>query len=115
VNKIIDTKDTNFKFKRVYIRKGEKDWRPLGVPEYFWRIYLQLIHNFLYIFVEDYFLEDPHGFIPGKGTLTAWTRVLEITENYKYVYEFDLKQCFPSINLGEVSMLMMKLKYLLPW
>jgi hypothetical protein len=25
VNKIIDTKDTNFKFKRVYIRKGEND------------------------------------------------------------------------------------------
>lgn len=41
VNKIIDTKDTNFKFKRVYIRKGENDWRPLGVPEYSWRIYLQ--------------------------------------------------------------------------
>jgi hypothetical protein len=41
VNKIIDTKDTNFKFKRVYIRKGENDWSPLGVPDYSWRIYLQ--------------------------------------------------------------------------
>jgi len=71
VNNLILTFATDLDFKRVYIPKGDT-YRPLGVPAPEWRIYQQLLNNFLYIFLEDKFLPDQHGFIPGKGTLTAW-------------------------------------------
>lgn len=55
--------------------------------------------NFLYIFLEDHFLETQHGFIPGRGTMTAWKQFFERKlYNYKYIMEIDLKKCFDQIN-----------------
>jgi len=108
VDKLI-LKNGKMTFKRVYIPKGEDSWRPLGVPSPEWRIYLQLINNFLYIYLEDYFLPSQHGFIPGKGTLTAWREIFSKVEKYKYVYEFDLRNCFGNLDTRVISDILMKL------
>lgn len=69
-----------------------------------------MIANFLYIFLEDYFLKSQHGFIPGRGTLSAWIDLLKKIHNYKYIYEFDLKQFFPSVNVHEISRILRNLQ-----
>jgi hypothetical protein len=43
--------------------------------------------------------ETQHGFVPGRGTMTAWKEILMKTIKSPNIYEIDLKQCFPSINL----------------
>lgn len=67
-----------------------------------------MVNNFLYIFLEDKFLPSQHGFIPGKGTNTAIPELFRITE-YKYVYEFDLKQFFDNVNTIKVAQYLMSL------
>lgn len=102
-NKIIDDKDTNLDFKRVYIPKSET-FRPLGVPKPEWRLYLHMLSNMLYIFVEDHILPSQHGYVPGKGTLTAWKDIFERKLVDKpYIYEFDLKGFFDNIHVNKIS------------
>jgi len=40
--------------------------------------------------------------MPGRGTMTAWKEILETLPKYRYVYEIDLKNFFPSVNVYEV-------------
>lgn len=88
------------KATRVYIEKANPgEWRPLGVPQPQWRLFLHMFSNFLYIFLENNFLDSQHGFIPGRGTLTAWKHFFDKEiYNYKYIYEIDLEKCFDKIN-----------------
>jgi len=88
-------------FHRTYIPKGEASWRPLGVPGIAWRIYLNmLLHPLcMYVTIGD----SQHGFRPGRGTLTAWKDILSRVIGSKHIYEFDLKQCFPSISLPRLE------------
>lgn len=57
----------------------------------------------LQIFLEEKIGDRQHGFQPGRGTMTAWMSVLQSIHKYKYVYEIDLKQCFPSISVVKVT------------
>jgi len=43
-----------------------------------------------------------HGFLPKRGTLTAWRKILETTIKAKYIYEFDLKGFFDNVNVTGV-------------
>lgn len=52
---------------------------------------------FLTHFLKDKLYKSQHAYIPGKGTTTAWKDLLNKVDNYKYIYEIDLKQCFPNI------------------
>lgn len=101
VNKMIDSNYRNLNYKRVYIPKQD-GWRPLGVPTLEWRILLQMVNNFLYIFLEDRFLSSQHGFIPGKWSLTGWQELFKI-EGAKYIYEFDLEKYFDNVNIIQIS------------
>lgn len=84
------------KFKRRYLPEPDK-MRPLGVPTLEWRIYGNMLLNPLVSWCE--IDKGQHGFRPGYGTLTAIKELFSNVYRSKYIYEVDLKQCFPSINL----------------
>lgn len=84
------------RFFRVYIPKGSS-FRGLGVPTMAWRIFLKMwlipLTNFYGHLINPNF----HGFLPGRGTMTAWKELLRIVEESPNIYEIDFKGFFPSI------------------
>jgi len=102
VDKILKTFSWNIVYRRVYIPKGETH-RPLGVPSVEWRILLHMLNNFIHIFVQPHLLPSQHGFVPGRGTLTAWKEIFAKVVDSRFIYECDLKQFFPSIKLSKID------------
>lgn len=88
------------KFHRTYIPKGDTV-RPLGVPSLAWRIYLNMLLHPLVSFVK--ISPHQHGFQPFKGTNSAWKDILLEGINANDIFEFDLKQFFPSVSLPLAS------------
>lgn len=88
-------------YHRTYIPKGTDTFRPLGVPTKAWRVYLNMLLHPLVIQID--LGNSQHGFRPGRGTLTAWKSVLKDVLPSADIYEFDLKQCFPSISLPRLD------------
>lgn len=129
VNDILDSESRELQFKRVYIPKTPEDeelllkvkgdhkafkkeggkWRPLGVPRHAWRVVLHMWTNFLVMFVEGYIGKRQHGFIPGKGTLTAWKALTSKLHKYNYIMEIDLRNCFGEIQADAVSRILLEL------
>lgn len=93
-------------YHRTYIPKGTDSFRPLGVPSLAWRVYLNMLLHPLVMVVHLH--NSQHGFRPGKGTLTAWKTILKEVIGSPHIYEFDLKQCFPSISLPRLEYNMTK-------
>lgn len=77
---------------------GSKTFRPIGSPAYVDRMYTFLLQSFLVMYFAHYIGDSQHGFLPGRGTLTAWKA---IANNLKepFIYEWDLKGAFPSVSL----------------
>jgi len=115
VNKLRRKLDVNMVFRRVYIPKASSGsfaeidrhtFRPLGVPSLPWRIYLNMLEHVLVLAAPVN--PSQHGFVPQKGTLTAWTEMFKDVLKSPHIYEIDLKQCFPSINLIRLLRVMTK-------
>lgn len=83
-------------FYRVFIPKGETV-RPLGVPTLSWRIYQRMFATPLMIFTQQWIPAEFHGYIPRRGTGTAWRSILLNVIPSRNIYEIDFKQFFPSI------------------
>jgi len=112
VDKILETKSTLLDFSRVYIPKpGSDKFRPLGVPEPEWRLVLHMANNFIHWYLRDYILPSQHGFIPNRGSLSAWRQMFEEGLLEKpFIYECDLKQFFPSVNLDVLNKVLLSNK-----
>lgn len=53
--------------------------------------------------LEDKVLKTQHGFMPGRGTLTAWREIIMKVLKAKWIYECDLVKFFDSIQITEVT------------
>jgi len=103
VEKLVRTRSTQLDYRRVYIPKGEDSFRPLGVPTEAWRVYLHAYTNLFYWYVKPEISPSQHGYQPGKGSLTAWRDIFKRLKTAENIYEFDLKNFFGSLRLGEVQ------------
>lgn len=104
-NILISMKDlvlTKYKYSTKFITKANGEARPLGVPKPGWRVLLHGLNNILLVWFSAYTHPSQHGFIPGKGTLTAWRELSEMLTS-RHIYEFDLRKFFDSINLCYLS------------
>lgn len=103
VSKLINQGIDEMDYKRVYIPKGEKGYRPLGVPKPEWRLYLHMYSNFLTYFLEPN-LKHQHGFLPGRGTLTAWKEIMTRgLTRLNFIKEWDFKNYFNSIHSNRIT------------
>lgn len=92
-------------FQRTYIPKPDGRVRPLGVPSAIWRLYLHQYANLLWFRYGHKIHPNQHGFIPGKGTLTAWRSVLSIVNNPD-IYEYDLKGFFDNVRTDKILVIL---------
>jgi len=97
-DKILNSWTTNISFKLVDIPKPNGKLRRLGVPQFAWRIALNAIQNIMIVWLSPYMSANQHGFLPGRGCLTAWRALLKNLENSPNIYEFDLEGFFPNLS-----------------
>jgi hypothetical protein len=101
----IQTLNPKLDLTRSYVDKvkpdGTKTYRPIGAPSYADRMLLYLLSTFFVIFLGNFIGSYQHAYRPGRGVVTAW-QDLKHLRDYPWIYEFDLKQFFPSVNVSAV-------------
>jgi len=91
------------KYYRVYIPKTANTVRPLGVPTRAWRIYQKMWLIPVMGFTGSIIPSTFHGYIPQRGTGTAWQEILRRLIHKRNIFEVDFKGFFPSVPTAELT------------
>ncbi|MCP4006345.1 MAG: group II intron reverse transcriptase/maturase, partial [bacterium] len=84
--------------RRVFIPKGRKGTRPLGIPVVRDRVAQEVLRRLLNPLFERRFHDDSYGFRSGRNCHQAVERVLELRQQgYTYVLDADIKGFFDNI------------------
>jgi len=108
VDKLVKRRATEINYSRTYIPKGQT-YRPLGVPTIPWRIYLHMYNNCLVEWRRVSETGKQHGYLPGKGIVTAWIQIVRRL-NAPNIFEADYQGFFNNVtHLGIKSVLLNEL------
>lgn len=103
---------SNPDLKRVWIQSPPGKARGLSVPSFGWRLNLCALTLILELLFWGSHPEGQHGYMQNKGTGTAWRQLfLEILRKedegeYLDVFEYDLKNFFPSVEHHQIDKLL---------
>lgn len=103
----INSLSPKLSLRRLWIKKENGDYRPLGIPSFTDRLFLNLLQNLLVIFFQDTNILPPsqHAYQPSKGTQTCWQELSKHL-NDSFIKEFDLSKFFDKVQPTSFTMIL---------
>jgi len=96
VKLLCESRATYINYSRVYLDEGVK-WRPLGVPTLSWRVYLHMYNNLIVQWRLTSEGDKQHAYLPRRGVITAWERLIDRLSTAPNIYEADFKGFFNNV------------------
>lgn len=92
--------EAHYEFKRVFIEKPDGSLRPIASPPLFWRIAANMLYTISWLWFSHSWPSWQHGARPQKGVNSCWKSLWRLLKNPKsnYIYEFDLRKFFDSVD-----------------
>lgn len=92
--------------RRVNIPKPKGGTRPLGIPEFRDRLSQEVLRTLLECIYEPRFVENSHGFRPGRSQHTCLRQIRRDFGATKWVIEGDISKCFDTLDHNVVRNLL---------